>query len=668
MNVRFFVLGAFFLLFSCLVSGWDDWGYQYMGRRLCDWFDCGCEDTVAEAMLEPHHKFHDLPVHHCYNTSNKYPESVGYFKIPVQDDCPALDRTKIWMDDAETQAGCRKWYSLAVGFHYFLDAREIWGQVRDPDQNCVNEYHRMIKDYLLYSRGGWEDCVCGVCTSQKEVDSYVEEYAYMIREQVNAKHYSEPTVVVAANDIDWGNITESVEYIRENGVNVIRVKPQNFNKHRSSEYILILGGGNSAQKTGELVTKTLSEADLNRIYQSRMIGEKITKKNLWAANQQVVFLGGYEAKQTKDAFTSYREILMGEAKKLAQKKTTPPGCTRSEDCGTPYVGPLVCVNRDANPYRIEYVPHCRRGECVFKEKGRTTSQCSSTETCITGYGCLTESDAYPIYLPHRIPPVQSKLLTKARYTLFYDQTFTNYFKLESVENSSKITGNLTCQINTGEGWTTEKIMIANQTHSFNITESAPNTPGEKTYNYQIKCVNDSQKTQYAKNHSVIVNYIKYPLIYGFWVEPKEVSLQACAGVRWVQYTVQNHGLKNITCRLNIWNLTPIRLNVSTKGVNATSGGEFLYKQFNLTIRNTTYAPPMGGENFTCSRENISVRKTVYAANFTYIKPDWVKGGVNLYTNDCNITRWPFKIWCQNTDGISSTKKDEIKITYHPPST
>lgn len=651
---------AFFtiVVLSVTVDAWTDKSYQILAQRLCDRFNCPCRDEVEKSVLKPHKTIKDEPSHHCFNTSIPL-DVVGYWSQPVQDDCPALRKMQIWIDDAEKNTGCVRWDSISKGFHYFLDAREFWSQVVKPDRKCVFDYDEQVEVYLTYTSGDWTACSCQTCITGSEIDGLLEEYAERIKHFINARHNEEPTIVILANEADWEENQQLKLYLEEAQVRVLRTNAVSFKNQLNNEYIVVMGGTRAGQGVGEIVGRMLTQEEENRGLASKTIGVSYVKKNVYVSGQELDVVAGYTKKETAEKAWEMRDEMISKALTFASRDVEGPECMRAEDCGTGYQGPMICENRYSKPYQITYKPHCRRQRCVYAQSAKKQYTCDPDEICLTGKGCV-RNDTVVEEESYRIPPISGKLLRGSRITVFKDREVTNDVYLYNKYNTS-----LSCHYFGGEGWTSKGSIGLNDSLSWSVAEEAPNEAGLVEYVYRVRCGNGTTtdfSSLFEENYTFRVQYIDYPLVFGFHIEPDEIDLLACNGARYVDYRVVNHGVKNLSCTLTPQLLEPFNISVRNETVFEDAGGEFLHNVYNVT--NQTYEVTWLQENLTV--ENVSFFGAVYTVGYNISKPNWAEGQLLIHTNNCSHDTYTVSARCTDTEEMTSTKTETIKINYVDP--
>ncbi len=124
---------------------------------------------------------------------------------------------------------------------------------------------------------------------------------------------AKPRIVVLANDIDFGLASEFFGFLENRGMETIRATPEDFEKHKSERFIVILGGPDAYDGVGDIVGEILSGDEKAAI---REMGNRksYVKINPWGSTpgQRVTILAGSDRDQTKRAHEENRNTLVSE--------------------------------------------------------------------------------------------------------------------------------------------------------------------------------------------------------------------------------------------------------------------------------------------------------------------------------------------------------------------
>ena len=97
-------------------------------------------------------------------------------------------------------------------------------------------------------------------------------------------------LIVVANSIDCNLNSDFTDFLRS-GWDVLIVHPSEFDAHRTNPYIVILGGHEAPEGTGELVETILTEEEKTL--------HTLVKLHVWQPHQVVVVIAGSEREETK---------------------------------------------------------------------------------------------------------------------------------------------------------------------------------------------------------------------------------------------------------------------------------------------------------------------------------------------------------------------------------
>jgi hypothetical protein len=632
------------------------WGtavYEKAAEHVCGEYNCGCMNVMKEAVMLPETTFRDGPRHHCYNSTLRYGnQSIDFWKTPSSKDCPALESMEAWLNKSKGQTGCQFWRSIGIALHYFLDSKEFWNTVVEANKTCVREFEEMVDDYVKYGGGEWEACRCLACTTDDELKGMLAEYTEKIRLLVKSRHYSKPRVLILANTIDHGNAKGLETYLRLKGVDVKWTNASEFKAQRTDELIVILGGQNSPEGVGEIVSSILTEEEANNIITSRLTGKTHRKLDVWASMQTVIIYAGYEAEQTAETALDAREKIRGEALNILDK--TSLECTKTEDCGSEYYGIPVCKEGVAT--RILYRPSCKNNKCVVKAVRASTQRCSYNAVCRTGIGCVRKRDLIQREAVDRMN--YTARITPDRLTLFTDTNTS----ADIIIGNYGWRGRMNCQERSGgESWGDNINIRYNTTKRYVVNITGWPTPGTVVYRYEIRCGNETDdyfNSTFSATLNLTVTWIARPIQFVVSADPSEVLLESCNDSKYVNVTVRNLGVKNITCTASTESVTIRGVSVLAPGVTYNVSDRYRY--FNWTVENITNYSKYFNMNITTE---YRINWTVLVRNYTWNVPHWKTRSIMVNTGDCSITEYPIHVTCRDRDNLVATKKAVVGIRY-----
>ncbi len=116
-----------------------------------------------------------------------------------------------------------------------------------------------------------------------------------------------PRAILLANDIDYTRASSLVEFLEDNGFEVIRTGASDFNQYKTEELIIILGGADALDGVGSVVRTVLDEREQEL---TRLRARYFLKEDVWAPNQRVFVFAGRDREETVEAHTQYRDRIL----------------------------------------------------------------------------------------------------------------------------------------------------------------------------------------------------------------------------------------------------------------------------------------------------------------------------------------------------------------------
>ncbi|KYK29708.1 MAG: hypothetical protein AYK19_19305 [Theionarchaea archaeon DG-70-1] len=131
-------------------------------------------------------------------------------------------------------------------------------------------------------------------------------------ESVTAKvtvlpYVEKPKAILLANPIDFTRAESLVEYLEDNGYEVIHIAASELDQYETENLIIILGGADTSEGVGDVVRFVLDEREQEL---TRLGVHFFEKKDVWAPNQRVFIFAGKDRDQTKGAHTKYMHKIM----------------------------------------------------------------------------------------------------------------------------------------------------------------------------------------------------------------------------------------------------------------------------------------------------------------------------------------------------------------------
>jgi len=121
-----------------------------------------------------------------------------------------------------------------------------------------------------------------------------------------------PRVVVVANSIDYSLAAGFLGFLEGRGLEVERVHPGEFERYRTEPFIVILGGPDAPEGTGEIVRELLTMAEGEAV---REAGAQLVyvKRDRWAEGQRIIIIAGSDRTNTAGAASAQREEVASQA-------------------------------------------------------------------------------------------------------------------------------------------------------------------------------------------------------------------------------------------------------------------------------------------------------------------------------------------------------------------
>ncbi|MFC2162327.1 hypothetical protein ACFLRF_01480 [Candidatus Altiarchaeota archaeon] len=631
------------------VSAWDTSTYLDAAGSICDEYDCGCQQVILDSVMLPETLFRDSPRHHCHNDSLQYGNSsIDFWKTPGTSECPALGSMQAWLDRAENESGCQLWRSIGIALHYFMDSQEFWNTVVEANKTCVSEYEEEVGEFIRFGGDEWETCRCGVCMTNAEYKSIIAEYNEKIKLLIDSRHYENPHLTILSNSIEKQNARTLETFLRLKGVNVSWKNASEISCVRADEMILILGGQNSPEGIGQIVSGILTEEEKAQVMTDKLEGKVYTKHDVWAAKQTVIIHAGYDAKNTMQTTLDGRQATLKITQEIS--KTRAKACTRSDDCGTEYYGIPVCSRGVAT--RIRYKPSCKLGICTVRSMKAKTRRCLDYQTCITGRGCVATSGLPRRDMKHEVN--YSAQISPSRLTIFNDMTA----RADIIIGNYAWPGRIDCQeLVAGEDWKKVLNITHNQKAKYAVNVTGWPRPATVTYRYRLRCGNvteDKLNITFTPTLNLTVTWVARPLQFHTYTYPASITMDGCKDTAYVNLTVRNLGVKNMTCKAAT-KVDTVNFRVD---VNVTLNKTSRSFEFN-PVNHTNYSKLLN-INYTVAME---ANKTIVEVNYTWRVEPVNSRMLRIRTNDCSITQTPITVTCRDRDGIVGTKKAYIDVIY-----
>ncbi len=129
----------------------------------------------------------------------------------------------------------------------------------------------------------------------------------VLRTVVVHPYVAKPKAILLANDIDYTRATPLVEFLENNGYEVVRTTASEFEQYKGENLIIILGGADALDGVGDVVKSVLTEREQEL---TRLSAHYFLKENVWAPDQRVFIFAGKDRSETKDAHVEYMDRIL----------------------------------------------------------------------------------------------------------------------------------------------------------------------------------------------------------------------------------------------------------------------------------------------------------------------------------------------------------------------
>jgi WD40 repeat protein len=120
---------------------------------------------------------------------------------------------------------------------------------------------------------------------------------------------SKPKIVVLANSIDLGLAQDFLDYLMDNGLEVVHTPASDFDQYKSENYIVILGGPDAPEGAGEIAQGVLTEGEEDALREEG--SSKIyLKPDVWEEGQTVWVIAGFNRNLTRTAHEDHRIAIV----------------------------------------------------------------------------------------------------------------------------------------------------------------------------------------------------------------------------------------------------------------------------------------------------------------------------------------------------------------------
>lgn len=120
-------------------------------------------------------------------------------------------------------------------------------------------------------------------------------------------YIEKPKAILLANSIDFTRAKGLIEFLENNGFEVIHIGASDLNEYKTEKLIIILGGADAPDGVGSVVKSVLDEREQEL---TRLGVHYFLKENVWAPDQRVFVFAGKDRDQTKQAHEQYMNKIL----------------------------------------------------------------------------------------------------------------------------------------------------------------------------------------------------------------------------------------------------------------------------------------------------------------------------------------------------------------------
>lgn len=260
----------------------------------------------------PEKLFNDSELHHDYSKCPARPGPAKHFICGDKEDKAAQEQADIWFNES-LRAGdlCLRIYEFCIGANYYSDSEDPLNQMMKEDEDqCRLPLWGMVDERLMSANRDWSvhkrckfvnlNYEQDIWISSERVDGIIE---WLIDKGENISKASLAgggQVVLLANSIDFELAFTFFESLRDKGVHVTHITPDDFTQHMYEDNIIILGGQNAPEGVGDIVRTILTSEERAYLVESpdRKVASK--KESVWKEDQNVWILAGYDRHLTQN--------------------------------------------------------------------------------------------------------------------------------------------------------------------------------------------------------------------------------------------------------------------------------------------------------------------------------------------------------------------------------
>ena len=276
--------------------------------------------------LIPHEVFKDDAMHFDYYHCPIIKGSEKWWICGEKADRPAIDLADRWFTAAENAPNlCTRIYDFCVAGNYYADSESELHQVKFIYNDCARQIEGAADNMIQNDLQDWSSGY--MCRFMDGRGNSLKEYRqrlgvgnndvsraveYLVGRGSTLKDLPlqpKNSVIILANSVDGGAAQGLLEFLRNNSIDVYFSSAGEFERTRYNPRVIILGGQNSPEGVGGIVSSVLSRSEMQSLL---AVGANLVfgKENVWDDGQKVFVVAGNEANDTRDAWVENRDMLL----------------------------------------------------------------------------------------------------------------------------------------------------------------------------------------------------------------------------------------------------------------------------------------------------------------------------------------------------------------------
>jgi len=241
---------------------------------------------------------------------------------------PAIDLSERWFSAAGNATDvCTRVYDFCVAASYYSDSESELHQVRGFYNDCKAIIESAAESLIRGNLSSWSAGY--TCRFQEGRGSSLKDYRQRLgvgaSDVARAVEYLKvrgatirdlplrPTngIILFSNSLDMEAAQDIRNYLANRSVTAQIVDSEGFKQARYSGKVIILGGHNAPEGVGEAVSTILSQAEKESLM-ARGAREVFTREDVWSQGQKVIVIAGNEMRDTADAVSENKAVIMSE--------------------------------------------------------------------------------------------------------------------------------------------------------------------------------------------------------------------------------------------------------------------------------------------------------------------------------------------------------------------